>query len=275
VCRTRGIEKRGSEKKTFVLYELLLAFPKECTFEEVGGFFAKLVGKIGGILDPVAMPRSEDRIPWFLHWQYTEFKEPEFGSFGDVLEASGEVVWDESKEPVDYVSNVISSKDLMDSDLVDLTRRGGVARSEAEWWWGMRSITCAECNGAEEEKKKERKVWKMKRWVVQPLVMVMIIMRRVVIRKEEYDEYEECLVLTVELRLWKEGEERSGTERWDGGCVSITCAERQRSGAKVFKIRKLNLRPYILRPSFHYSNASENINFVYGMMADGRTSWSM
>jgi len=83
----------GTGKDEIVEYDMLLGFSEPRSFVEIDEYFARLVDLVGGELVGTAMDKSVDGTRWFLGVQFGEFEKPVMGSAGEVVVATGEVVW--------------------------------------------------------------------------------------------------------------------------------------------------------------------------------------
>jgi hypothetical protein len=84
-------EDKGDD--AVVEYDILLGFSTPLSFADIGERFRRFSGLVEGSLVGIAMDKSVDGTRWFLSAQLEDFRKPIIGSFGEVVFATGTVIW--------------------------------------------------------------------------------------------------------------------------------------------------------------------------------------
>jgi hypothetical protein len=84
-------EHKGDD--AVVEYDILLGFCRPVSFAEIGERFRSFSGMVEGTLVGIAMNKSINSTQWFLSTQWEDFRKPVMGSLGEVVFATGTVIW--------------------------------------------------------------------------------------------------------------------------------------------------------------------------------------
>jgi hypothetical protein len=96
-CKLAEQDEDGCEEDKgddpVVEYDILLGFCSPLSFADIGERFRRFSGLVEGTLVGIAMDKSVDGTRWFLSAQWEDFRKPVMGSLGEVVFATGTVIW--------------------------------------------------------------------------------------------------------------------------------------------------------------------------------------
>lgn len=87
------VRKESQGDEPVVGYDILLGFETPLSLLDITERFREFSGKVEGTLVGIAMDKSVDRTRWFLSAQWEDFRKPAMGSLGEVVFATGIVIW--------------------------------------------------------------------------------------------------------------------------------------------------------------------------------------